>query len=184
MEIREKIFYHVEFTNFNSDGTMISIGLVSEDNRTFYGECSDYDMNNIDPFIMDTVVKNLKFKKAPIGQDECYMMSRHKNSIKGTSIEKCCSIEMRGTEELIITELIRWLNQFSSIVLWSDFVKTSFKLPSIMAIIPFDLRTLFEIKGINPDIDRGSFVSMSDNKNKYDSLYYAKIIKRCYKKLI
>jgi DNA polymerase III epsilon subunit-like protein len=37
-----KIFFDTEFTGLHKDTTLISIGLVSEDNRKFYAELIDY----------------------------------------------------------------------------------------------------------------------------------------------
>ena len=43
-----KIYFDTEFTGLHKDTTLISIGLVSECGKTFYGECYDYDENQID----------------------------------------------------------------------------------------------------------------------------------------
>ena len=40
-----KIYFDTEFTGLHKDTTLISIGLVSECGKTFYGECYDYDEN-------------------------------------------------------------------------------------------------------------------------------------------
>ena len=38
-----KVFFDTEFTGLHRNTTLISIGLVSEDGRTFYAEFNDYD---------------------------------------------------------------------------------------------------------------------------------------------
>ena len=38
-----KLFFDTEFTGLRKDTTLISIGIVSEDDRTFYAELTDYD---------------------------------------------------------------------------------------------------------------------------------------------
>lgn len=38
-----EIFFDTEFTGLHQSTTLISIGLISKDGRTFYAECNDYD---------------------------------------------------------------------------------------------------------------------------------------------
>jgi len=55
-------------------------------------------------------------------------------------------------------------------------------------MIPFDICTLMKIKGIDPDINREKFAlngkDVPNNVAKHNSLWDAKIIKKCYEKLI
>lgn len=53
-------------------------------------------------------------------------------------------------------------------------------------ILPFDLCTLFKIKGINPDINREeyAFIGMDLLDLKHNALYDARVIEMCYKKLM
>jgi len=43
-----KIFFDSEFTGLHQKTTLISIGLISEDDRYFYYECIDYDKDHVD----------------------------------------------------------------------------------------------------------------------------------------
>lgn len=56
-----KIFFDTEFTGLHKDTTLISIGMVSEDGRTFYAELNDYDDSQINDWVRDNVISNLKF---------------------------------------------------------------------------------------------------------------------------
>ena len=40
-----KIFFDTEFTGLHKDTTLISIGLIDENNRSLYIELTDYDMS-------------------------------------------------------------------------------------------------------------------------------------------
>ena len=56
-----------------------------------------------------------------------------------------------------------------------------------MLKIFFDLSTLFQIKGIDPDIDRELFAFSGSDKSpdsmlKHNSLWDAIIIRKCYEK--
>lgn len=50
-----KIFFDTEFTGLHKDTTLVSIGMVSEDNRQFYAELTDYDI-----MIKNNVILGLK----------------------------------------------------------------------------------------------------------------------------
>lgn len=54
-----KIFLDSEFTGFSKDSTLISIGLVTEDNIGFYAEFTDYDKMQIDDWLQTNVLNNL-----------------------------------------------------------------------------------------------------------------------------
>jgi len=56
----------------------------------------------------------------------------------------------------------------------------AFSIPDNIYYIPFDLATLLELKGVDPDIDREKFAEMVDGQNKHNALWDAKITKSCY----
>ena len=53
-----RIYFDTEFTGLYKDTQLISIGLISEDGREFYGEISDIDTKNLDKWIYDNVLMN------------------------------------------------------------------------------------------------------------------------------
>ena len=100
-----KIFFDTEFTGLHKDTTLISIGLVSETGETFYAELTDYDHNQVDPWIRDHVIANLKY---PDG--ECY----------GANCDGHGNLEVFGDKKLVRDQLCHWLNVFDSPQLISD----------------------------------------------------------------
>lgn len=56
-----KVFFDTEFTGLHKDTTLISIGAISEDGRTFYAELNDYDESQVDDWIRENVINNLQF---------------------------------------------------------------------------------------------------------------------------
>ena len=57
------IYTDLEFTGLHKDTTVISVGCISEDGRTFYGECSDYDKTQVDQWLIDNVIKGHAYAK-------------------------------------------------------------------------------------------------------------------------
>ena len=45
------LYFDTEFTGLHKDTTLISLGIISEDNRTFYAEFSDYNKSQVDNWI-------------------------------------------------------------------------------------------------------------------------------------
>jgi hypothetical protein len=93
------------------------------------------------------------------------------------------------------------LSQFENVEMWSDCLAydwvlfndifgTAFDIPKNVYYIPFDICTLFKIKGIDPDINREDFAKDILMKEcfkvgqKHNALWDATVIKACYEKLM
>ena len=50
-----RVFFDSEFTGLRQDTTLISIGLVAEDGHMFYAELTDYDRNQVYPWLEENV---------------------------------------------------------------------------------------------------------------------------------
>jgi len=143
--------------------TLISIGMVAENGQEFYAELNDYDKSQVDDWLSDNVISNLY----------------QGNSSMSTEQTAHC--------------VEQWLNQFDSVEIWSDCLAYdwvlfnnlfghAFNIPDNIYYIPFDICTLFKIKGIDPDINRECFAGLPGTK--HNALHDAKVIKLCYDKLM
>ena len=56
-----KIFFDTEFTGLHKDTTLISIGMIDEDNNSFYAEFTDYDDKQCDSWIKENVISHLNY---------------------------------------------------------------------------------------------------------------------------
>jgi hypothetical protein len=173
------LYFDTEFTGLHKNTTLISIGIISEDGKTFYAELNDYDKSQVDEWIQSNVIDNLYLKPVDIGKID--MIDEEYNVV--------------GNKEYIKQVLSYWLTQFNDIEIWSDCLAYdwvlfndlfghAFNMPDNVCYIPFDICTLFKIKGIDPDINREEFINNSIKGKKHNSLYDAKVIRACYKKLI
>jgi hypothetical protein len=176
------IFFDTEFTGLHQNTTLVSIGIVTDDKRTFYAEFTDYDKNQVDDWLETNVITNLTLKEQKSG----FTDTKTKNW------------KIKGDKSLIIKYLTLWLAQFDQIEVWSDCLSYdwvlfnelfghAFNLPKNIFYIPFDICTLFKIKGIDPDISREEFAFEYNNvkfDKKHNSLWDAQVIKYCYVKLM
>lgn len=158
-----KIFFDTEFTGLHTETTLISIGLVSEDDQTFYAELSDYDRSQVDKWVEENVIGNLL----------------------NTAGLNCTRSELSY-------KLKMWLSKFGSVEMWSDCLAYDWVLfcdlfggamyiPENIYYIPFDICTMFKLKGIDPDTNREEYSGIMGKK--HNALHDAKVIKACYEKL-
>lgn len=186
-----KIFFDTEFTGLHQDTTLISIGIITDEGKTFYAELTDYSKNQCDKWIDDNVIKNLYNTDKSIKQFDEFIMKKPSDvNINDKEIYVICN--MKELKDI----LSKWLDQYKKIEVWSDCLSYdwvlfnqifghAFELPKNIYYIPFDICTLFKMKDIDPDISREKFAEISKKDiKKHNSLFDAKIIKICYDKLI
>lgn len=176
-----KVFFDTEFTGLHQETTLISIGLVSEDGKTFYAEFTDYDKNQLDEWLQINVIANLVIHE----DREIYQ--------KVTDDE----VIYKGDTGYIKSRLQEWLEQFEQVEMWSDCLAYdwmlfnqlyghAFNIPKNVYYIPFDICTAFKLKGIDPDVSREDYSGAWkwDVENKHNALHDARVIKACYEELM
>ena len=183
------LYFDTEFTGLHKNTTLISIGIVADNGKSFYAECTDYDESQCDDWIKENVIANLKFKDGQFTR-----LSRHDDERPNMN-----AIEMRAPKEIVREQLRTWLKQFDSVqfvsdvchydmVLLIDLFGTAFDLPSNVSASCHD---------INQDIARHYRISekeafdksreeilaehdISIYGDKHNALYDAKVIKAIY----
>ena len=189
-----KIFFDTEFTGLHKDTTLISIGFISEDGKTFYAELNDYDKSQVDCWLQNNVIDNLIMSAPKVDEVEYFTATRHSDNPIGNDLYKSYSVQLRGNKEEIRYALEKWLSQFEQVEIWSDCLSYdwvlfndifghAFNIPKNVYYIPFDICTLFKVKGIDSDISREEFAEIKDGYQKHNALWDAKVIKMCYEKL-
>lgn len=177
-----KIFFDTEFTGLHQKTTLISIGFITESGETFYAELTDYDTTQVDEWLEENVINKLLMKSSKEG----YSINKHLNTY---------SIQLKCDQSKLRIELEKWLSQFGKCEMWSDCLsydwilfnqifEHAFNIPKNVYYIPFDICTLFKDRGIDPDINREKFSCINlNNQSKHNSLWDARVIRECYKKL-
>jgi hypothetical protein len=172
-----KVFFDTEFTGLHQHTTLISIGMISEDGRTFYAELNDYDKSQLDEWLTTNVIDNLIIHRDRV------------HYYRVTDQE----VYSKGSSETTKNRLAEWLGQFEQVEMWSDCLSYdwvlfcqlfghAFNIPKNVYYIPFDICTLMKIKGIDPDINREEFSDKSGFK--HNALHDAEVIRACYERLM
>lgn len=177
-----KIFFDTEFTGLHKDTSLISIGLVSEDGREFYGEIEGIDVAAQDEWLQQNVFANTI----------CYGEKDIDNIIERSSY-------FVGTKDVIAKYLKTWLSQFDDVLLVSDVSHYDFVLFIDLFGGAFDLpeNVCPSCHDINQDIASYYFIEEKDafdfsreqilNDNgifvsgdKHNAIYDARVIKAIF----
>lgn len=179
-----QVFFDTEFTGLHHNTTLISIGLVSENNKTFYAELTDYDKTQLDDWLNKNVIDNLMFNSMP---DTGIVLNNSMSEYR-----------IKDNSNSVKEHLTKWLTHFNEqIEMWSDCLSYdwvlfnklyghAFNIPKFVYYIPYDICTMFKLNGIDPDINREEFAhwcDVSGNISKHNALHDARVIKACYDRM-
>ena len=184
-----KIFFDTEFTGLHKNTTLISIGMIDENKRSFYAEFTDYDELQCDDWIKENVINHLRRK----GTHNLYM-ERYDKINKETSIV--------GTKNQIKEKLEDWLSIYDEVelvsdvchydmVLFIDLFGTAFDLPKHVNPachdINQDIARYYNFSETEAfDYSREKILEnryISIDGYKHNSLYDAKVIKAIYESI-
>lgn len=175
-----RVFFDSEFTGLRQDTTLISIGLVAEDGHMFYAELTDYDRNQVYPWLEENVLKYL------------WLADPNNNApdfTRNTNLETC-----HGDREVVGQTLRNWISRWDKVEFWADIIPFDwvllcgllggiFNLPKNMEFICYDICTFLKILGFESNINREEFVGYDAPENKHNALYDALVVKAMYEKL-
>jgi hypothetical protein len=180
-----RVFFDTEFTGLHQNTTLISIGCVAENGAQFYAEMDDFDVSQVDDWIREHVIDHLWIQNLEVTPPP-----PHVEYCVGKKPE--ISEALRGwLYEQAADEIVDDPDRFPRIEMWSDCLAYdwvlfcelfggAFGVPSFVYYIPFDLATLFKVKGIDPDISREGYVGIMTGGNKHNALWDAQMIRACY----
>lgn len=128
-----KIFFDTEFTGLHKDTTLISLGMIDENGRTFYAEFSDYDESQVDGWIKENVIDHLKF-----------------NDYYSKFVVDGDCTKMKGPKNYVRDCLLIWLTEYDNVqlvsdvchydmVLFIDLFGGAFDLPSKISPVCYDI---------------------------------------------
>ena len=186
--ISMNIYFDTEFTGLHKNTTLISIGLISEDNKTFYAELNDYDKSQVDDWIQENVIDNLKYNKKELNEIA---------SVNGNNIFRSRIV---GNKDEIKEGLNEWLSQFDSVelisdvchydmILFVDLFGNAFHIPNNVCPCCYDINqdiSIYYNITLQEAFDKSREEILKENNieingDKHNSLYDAKVIKEIYK---
>lgn len=179
-----RIFFDTEFTELTQKAKLLSIALVAESGEQFYAECTDFQPEQINPWVQENVLAHFYLEKSDIT-----------NSAKAT---------IRDNEAVIADAIRKWLQQFEikntdvqfqfwadcpawDWVLFCELFGGSFGRPTNIHYMCMDLATLFQVKGFAPDYPRSDFLKEHNKEitgHQHNALYDTWVCKKCYEILI
>ena len=140
------LFFDMEFTGLRQNTTPISIGIVSEDGKTFYAEFTDYDEGQCNDWIKENVICNLHLKHIPwhsqcleyiekLKKDE-YVVSKNPHIPRANALleydyfkrDEKGNMSALGDSCWIGIALSEWIQQFDTIQFVSDVCHYDFVL--------------------------------------------------------
>lgn len=127
-----RLFFDTEFTGLHKNTTLISLGIIAENNKCFYAIFTDYDTKQVDGWIEEHVLSNLKLPKK--------------------LTKKFDITEVTGTKVEVKEALLKWLDSLNSdyfemvsdvchydMVLFIDIFGTAFDLPKSICPACWDI---------------------------------------------
>lgn len=185
----KRVYFDTEFTGLHQKTRLISIGLVTEDHHSFYGEFNDfergfvYDEDRV--FFQEQLLPKLSYQ----GQDDLVYHHSLPN-------DPYYEIEVCGDQLHVRQQLTDWFKKVledHQAQMWSDCLAYDWmlfcgiwhhalSLPPYIHYIPMDLATLLQIKGVDPDISREQFAADGAHlalMQKHNAAWDARIIKLC-----
>ena len=181
-----KIFFDTEFTGLHKNTTLISIGLIDENGRTFYAEFFDYDENQVDDWVQKNVIANLKFATKSF-------------QIPDINFGPSDNIEMKANKKIIKEYLEQWFCAYDDIqlvsdvchydmVLFIDIFGTAFDLPQNVnpachdinqdIAERYDMNEIWAFNKSREEILKEFDISIKGEK--HNALYDAQVIKEIY----
>lgn len=172
-----KCFFDTEFTSLVPHTTLISIGIVADNGKEFYAETTDYDNLLVDSWIEEHVISNLLLNDFDVFNEQIGAL----RMVKDTTFK-------------VGMHLVEWLKQFDKVEMWSDVMHYdmylfqaifggAFGVPKHVDYIGYDIATVMKMFGLDPDFSREAFIDRPIEGIKHNSLYDARVIQACYRKL-
>jgi hypothetical protein len=171
-----RVFFDTEFTALSQQAVLISLGLISEDERTFYAEFNDYPVEQMSDWVAEHVLPYLQYPNLPSLTPPLNLQSHG----------------MKASRPVIRAALGEWLSQFNQVEMWADYPAYdwvllcdlfggSLNLPEHIASNAFDIATLLKVAGVDPTCDRKAFCNLQAMK-LHNALDDATLAKACYAK--
>lgn len=179
------IILDTEFTGLHQDTTLISLALYKDESAWFYAEFNDFDASQLSPWVEQHVISLLEFSSS----SEYLSQDGQRWKIKGNRM-------------VVKQAMAEWLSAFSLVEIWADVLAYdwvlfcelfggAFGIPENVFYAPFDLATVFRMKGLivpesryERDVKRFDYAGITPDHKHHHALEDARAEKVCLDKLL
>lgn len=177
------IYFDTEFTGLHKDTTLISIGCIDENGRTFYAEFTDYNKKQCDDWIKENVIAHLTLSNnqdIDISDDDNWTVSGTKTFIKKAFTE--------WLEDYQDIQFISDVCHYDMVLLIDIFGVTAFDMPDNICAACHDInQDIADYLNISEreafDYTREDLLDEPIEGDKHNSLFDAKVIKAIFEKV-
>lgn len=170
-----KIYFDSEFTGLRKDTTLISIGLIDENNRMFYGVCNDYDRSQINDWLINNVIKKLDYDVPDSLKDsEMVYFNGTKDEVKEALLEWMSNGEYKTVE--FVSDVCHYDFVLLIDLLWGD----ALNMPENISPVCTDLNSY--IARLKKIMEQGAFnISREDLLSQLKAKYNTTLIEEVEK---
>ena len=178
-----RVYFDTEFEGLYRNAKLISLGLVSEDDKELYIEFNDIDVNNQSDWIKQNVLINTIY----YGGKDVSIITEEENYFVGNR-EQICGVLRNWFKQFPEVQLVSDVCHFD-MVLFIDIFRTAFDLPSNINSschnINQDIAKYYYITDQSAfDFNREEILEQNNiyiEGEKHNSLYDAKVIREIHK---
>lgn len=177
-----KIYFDTEFTGLHNGTTLISIGVVlSDSNKKFYGQCTDYDKDQVNDWIKKNVISNLE--DLPDGLSVKNNISRFSGPVNELGAElKRWLMQHSEPSGMFVSDVCQYDMVFLQDVLNNSNLEFEVQAAPCCHDINQDIATMYNITEAEAfDMSREEIAKEAgmklDEIKKHNALYDAEVIK-------
>ena len=174
----KNVFFDAEFTGEHQFSTLVSIGLVGENSETFYLCFKDYNKKQVTNWLKNNVLSNIENEIKLSYKDG---FEKIKKWLEDYSNGELISLISMGKTLDLVLFFQLWHLDYPE----RKYFHNLYCLPPYLNHSKhYDLATLMMAAGIDPDTDREDLINITEDKNRHNALYDAKIVKLVYEMCI
>jgi len=177
-----ELFFDTEFTGLHKDTTLISLGIISENDDKFYAEFNDYNKSQVDDWIQKNVIDKLWWKNKQMKDlPEYYYYGSKKFVLEG--LKKWLS-KFGNEEILFVSDVCHY-----DFVLLIDLFGSALDLPKNICPACYDINNdIIDYfnkdahKAFNANREKLADIKIKSEVFKHNALWDAEVIKEIYYK--
>ena len=163
-----KLFFDTEFTGLHKNTTLISLGIIAENEECFYATFTDYDKSQVNDWIQENVLDKLELSADILSKYNVYEITGNKEEVKEALLDWI------GTLDDTYFELVSDVCHYD-MMLFIDIFGTAFDLPEYISPACYDINQdiYYVSSSMQEAFDRNrEEVCLELSEHSYDEIYY------------